>query len=121
MDKPWFNLDPNNMNRWWLYTSIVDTKKASMEKTIMDVRCFLILQDNNMGGIFYRVCVWYKDDPNRYVYTSFDYEWCFDKTLKDMHEGDIVETHGRKFKIYECRYSHPSQLDFCKILERIEE
>jgi hypothetical protein len=35
MDKPWFNLDPNNFDdRWWLYTSIVDTKKASMEKTI---------------------------------------------------------------------------------------
>lgn len=100
--------------------SIVDTKKASMEKTDMDVRCFLILEEHNMGSIFYRVCIWYKDDPNRYVYKKFEYEWCFDKKLKDMYQGDIVETNGRKFKIYECRFSLPSQLDFCKIFERIE-
>lgn len=121
MDKPWFNLDPNNLNdRWWLYTSIVDTKKASMGKNDMDIQCYLILQDHNMGGIFYRISIWYKDDPNRYVYTKFDYEWNFDKTLKDMHEGDIIGTYGRKFKVYNCSFSAPSQLDFCKILERIE-
>jgi len=122
MYKPWFNLDPNNLNdRWWLYNSIVDTKKESMKKNDMDIQCYLILQDHNIGGIFYRICIWYKDDPNRYVYTMFKYDWIFDKTLKDMYEGDIVETYGSKFKVYNCRFSSPYQLDFCKILERIEE
>jgi hypothetical protein len=51
----------------------------------MDIQCYLILQDHNMGGIFYRISIWYKDDPNRYVYTKFDYEWNFDKTLPFRH------------------------------------
>lgn len=29
-----------------------------------------------------------------------------------MHEGDIVNTHNYKFKVYNCRFSEPSHLDF---------
>lgn len=124
MDKPWFNLDPNNFNdRWWLYTSIVDTEASKKDKHEYNTLCYLILQDHNMGGIFYRVSVWFKDDPNRYTYIKSDAydDWIFDKKLNEMKEGDIVNTHDCKFKVYDCKFSSPSQLDFCKILERIEE
>jgi hypothetical protein len=42
------------------------------------------------------------------------------KGVKDMNDGDIIGTYGRKFKVYNCSFSAPLQLDFCKILERIE-
>lgn len=122
MEKPWFKLDPNNLSdRWWLYTSIVDTKTASMEKSDLDVECYFIIQEHNMSGIFYRISVWFKNDPNRYTYTRYDSEWKFNKKLNEMNEGDIVNTFSCKFKVYNCRFSSPLQLDFCKILERIEE
>lgn len=122
MDKPWFVLDPNNWSdRWWLYTSITDTKKAFMDKNDTDIQCYLIIQDHNMGGIFYRISVWFKDDPNRYNYITSETEWIFDKKLKIMNEGDIVNNkYNCKFKVYDCRFSGPSQRDFCKILERVE-
>jgi len=32
-----------------------------------------------------------------------------------MYEGDIVETYCSKFKVYNCRFLSPYQLEFCKI------
>lgn len=120
MDKPWFNLNPNNFtDKWWLYSNILDTNQASITKSNMDVICYFIIQDNNMAGIFYRVSIWYKDDPNRYQCIKYENESNFDKKLKDMREGDIVYMFDCKFKVYNCRFSEPSQLDLCKILERI--
>ena len=56
MDKPWFKLGPNNLKEpWWLYTSITDTKLASREKSDLDVQCYFIIQEHNMGAIFYRI------------------------------------------------------------------
>lgn len=121
MNKPWFNMDPNDfMEQWWLKNNIVDRKKALTEKNNMDILCYLIIQDNNIiGSILYRISIWYKDDPNRYQCIKYNDEWDFDKFLKDMHEGDIVNIHNCKFKVYNCQFAEPSQLDFCKILERV--
>ena len=57
MDKTWFKLDPNNLqDRWWLYTSITDTKKALIEKNFKNVECYFIIQERNKSEeIFYRV------------------------------------------------------------------
>ena len=120
MDKPWFKLDPNNLkDPWWLYTSITDTETASMEKNELDVECYLVLKHHNNGCVFYRIFVWFKNDPNRYKYTIYTDEWNY---YKKFNEGDIVNTNSCcKFKVYNCRFTLPSQLDFCKILERIEE
>ena len=122
MDKPWFKLNPNNYNdRWWLYTSIVDTEAAKREKNDLDIMCYLILKDYNKEGLFYRVSIWFKNDPNRYLYVKCDKDWIFNKRLNDMSEGDIVSTYSCKFKVYDCSFIEPFKKDMCKILERIEE
>ena len=122
MDKPWFKLDPNNSkDPWWLYTSITDTKTASMEKNELDIQCYFIIKNYNIESIFYRVSIWFKNDPNRYTFTRYDNDWKFDKRLHEMNEGDIVNINNNKFKVYNCQFSEPSQIDMCKILERIEE
>lgn len=122
MDKPWFKLDPNNSkDPWWLYTSITDTTTASMEKSDLDIQCYFIIQDHNMEGIFYRISVWFKNDPNRYTSTRYNNSWKFNKKLNEMNEGDIVNTFSCNFKVYNCRFSAPSQIDMCKILVRVEE
>ena len=124
MNKPWFNLDPNNINdRWWLYTSITDIKLASTIKADVDVLCHLIIQDEDSRGQFYRISTWYKNDPNRYVSIKYDYNWDFDKPLKEMKEGDIITYYYYiKFKVYDCiSVSGPLKTDKCKILERMED
>ena len=122
MEKPWFNLNPNNFDdRWWLYTSIFNTNTSKREKNDSDIVCYFILQDHNIAGKFYRVSVWFKNDPNRYMYVKYDRDWIFDKKLTDMNEGDIVTTCTSKFKVYNCRFALPFQINLCKILERIEE
>lgn len=123
MEKPWFTLDPNNLkDRWWLYTSVTDTNKASIPKHDIDIYCYLIIQENNgKGDIFYRVSVWFKDDPNRYSFVEYENDWIFDKKLHEMKEGDIVNTYSCKFKVYNCSFLSPLQINMCKILERIDE
>jgi hypothetical protein len=120
MYKPWFTLNPNNSkDRWWLYTSITDTKTASIIKSDVDVICYLILQDCDERGVFYRVSSWFKNDPNRYLSIKYHHGWIFDKPLKYMNEGDIVHTYNNVFKVYNCRFLTCHQKEFCKILERI--
>lgn len=123
MEKPWLNLDPNNFDdRWWLYTSIFDTNTSKIVKNDSDIICYFILQDHNIGGKFYRISVWFKNDPNRYMYVKYDRDWIFDKKLNEMNEGDIITTFDdSKFKVYNCRFALPFQINMCKILERIEE
>lgn len=121
MEKPWFKLDPNNLkDKWWMYTSITDTKKRYIEKNDLDIQCYFIIEErNNYGDIFYRISVWFKDDPNRYLFIKYDFDWIFDKKLYEMNEGDIVNTHKCKFKVYNCIFSSPREISRCKILERI--
>ncbi len=126
MDKPWFELDPNNFNnRWWLYSSIKNTQTDSIEKTDENIICHLIVQDTNMvGHKFYRFSTWYKDDPNRYMSIKYDTNWGMNKTIKDLtdiKEGDILIKDNIKFNVYKCKYGSPGQVEFCKILERIVE
>ena len=121
MDKPWFKLDPNNLlDRWWLYTSITDTKIASQPKSNDDIICFLVIQDHNIGGDFYRISKWYKNDPNRYVIKVNNLNWIFDKRLVDMKEGEIVTRFPYKFQVYNSKFCDANQKKYLKILERIE-
>lgn len=122
MNKPWFKLNPNNnSDRWWLYTSIINTKTAQIEKKDTDIICYLIIQDynNNTKSVFYRISTWYRNDPNRYTTIYTDYTWKFDKKLCDIKEGDIVSTGDEKFNAYNCNFCLPEQKEFFKILERI--
>lgn len=118
MDKPWFKLNPNNPNdKWWLYSSIRDTKAYLKNKNYSDIVCYLIICDADTSGIFYRVSTWYKDDPNRYIHIKKSYEFAFDKPLSEMVQGEIVQEFYRKFKVYDCEFCNEYQKDHCKILE----
>jgi hypothetical protein len=121
MEQPWFKLDPNNWrDKWWLYTSVKDTKSAFVDKSELDIVCYLMFKEMNMEDkMFYRTVVWFKDDPNRYMYKTFESCWKFDKQLSDMNEGDIVNTYSSSFKVFNCKYDVPSHMYFYKILERI--
>jgi hypothetical protein len=120
-NKPWFKLDPNNYkDRWWLYSSIVNTQTHKLEKKDKDIICQFIIQDKNNDGIdFWRCSTWYKDDPNRYLHTIYENDWKFDRPLQNMKEGDITVQNNNIFKVYNCSFSHPDQVDFSKIFERI--
>lgn len=122
MENPWFNLDPNNSkDKWWLYTSITDTKSASIDKFETDIICYLIIQEHNSEKVFYRISVWFKDDPNRYIAIKNEFDYKFDKKLSDMNEGDMVNIYSSSFKVYNCKFSLPKNFDFLKILVKIDE
>lgn len=124
MENPWFKLNANNFNdRWWLYSSILNTETAKKEKNVNDIICILIIQDTNDVGMEYWRCnTWYKDDPNRYLNVIYNKnEWTFDKPLVEMKEGDIVTSNNNKYKVYNSKFSFPDQVDFLKIMERIDE
>ena len=121
--KPWFNLNPNNYNdRWWLYSSIVNTKTDKLPKNDDNIICQLIIQyTNDVGMECWRCSTWYKDDPNRYSQNIYDKnDWKFDESLRNMKEEDIIIKNNNRYKVYNCRFSHPNQVDFCKILEKID-
>lgn len=123
MDKPWFNLDPNNFEeRWWTHSSIYDEETAKIQKNQKDVRCLLIIQDSNlMGHEYWRCSTWYKNDSNRYYHIIYgNNEWPFDVSLVDMKEGDIITKDNLKFMVFYTKYGSPCQLNFLKILERID-
>jgi hypothetical protein len=124
MDKPWFNLDPNDFStQWWRFSVIIDDDLAKNIKNENDTLCYFILQDCNMGGIFWRVSTWYNNDPNRYSQTMCQTEWNFSKPLIDMHKNDIVYLNTNadiKFKVNLCRFTRNHfDMSFCKILERV--
>lgn len=119
MENPWFNLDPNNLkDKWWLYTSITDTKAASIDKFETDIICYLIIQEHNLETVFYRISVWFKDDANRYI--AIKNKLDFDKKLSDMKEGDIVNIYSSSFKVYDCKFPLPKKFDFLKIFVKID-
>jgi hypothetical protein len=123
MDKPWFNLNPNNYNdRWWKYSSILSAEADKTEKHENNIVCRLILQDVNFAGhIYWRCSTWYKNDPNRYNDIIYRLDWPFDVSLVNMKENDIIVKNDSKYKVHYCKFSNADQIDFCKILERIEE
>ena len=86
-NKRWFNLDSNNYkDRWWLYSSIVNTQTHKLEKK--NIICQFIIQDKNNDGIdFWRCSTWYKDDPNRYLHNIYENDCKFNRPLQNMKEG----------------------------------
>jgi hypothetical protein len=77
-----------------------------------------------MPGPFWRISTWYNNDPNRYMQSYFKTQWNFSKPLTEMRENDIVCLNTKpniKFKVKLCRFViKEEQMDFCKILERVD-
>jgi len=126
MDKPWLQLDPNDFTtQWWRYSNIVDNDLNIIIKDVNNTLCHFILQDCNLGGIFWRVSTWYNNDPNRYSETVYQNEWNFSKSLIDMQKNDIVCLNTNtniKFKVSLCKFiRRPYDISFCKILERVDD
>jgi len=123
MDKPWFQLNPNNENdKWWLYTSITDTNKALITKEIKNLVCHIIIKCYKEENINYRIISWFKNDPNRYLTVLKNYEnWFFFKNIEDMMDDEIIMSkQGIMFKVYECKYENLDPNFVCKIFEKID-
>ena len=126
MEKPWFDINPNITNdKWWLYSSVVDCEKNEQcEHDENKVVGYLILQDcvGPHQRLVYRLSIWYKDDPNRYQRTIYDLDWLqCGEHLASLNKNDIITTtSGNVFRVHECLFSSFSQLDFCKILEKVD-
>lgn len=122
MEKEWFQLNPNDFcTRWWKCTEI-RIPTINEENSLNNTKAYIIIQDGNMGGNFWHVCTWYKNNPNRYSHIISETEWFLNKKLIDMNEGDIVYIINDpeiKFKVFFCGFSSYEQLNYCKILERI--
>jgi hypothetical protein len=121
--KPWSLLDPNDFqSMWWRKNEIIDNDKLQTNKEPTDILAYIIIQDGNMGGIFWYTSTWYINDPNRYNSMIFESDWPFNKELTDMKPGDIVyltENQEIQFNVNYSSFGLPNQRDFCKILERI--
>ena len=66
MEKPWFQLDPNNeKDRWWLYSSIRDTRTAAIPKMYNNISCHMVIKYTNNPTEIYRISTWFYNDPNR--------------------------------------------------------
>jgi hypothetical protein len=124
MEKPWFELDPNDFtSMWWKKTEIIDKESAEIQKNVYDVICYFIIQDSNdMGHLIWRFSTWFKNDINRYSNNVF--EWDFNKNLEEMISGEIVyliKNPYIKFKVNNCNFVKDEyQQKYCKILERID-
>lgn len=122
MEKEWFKLNPNDFStRWWRCTEIRDSTIIP-ENDLNNVNAYIIIQDGNMGGNFWHICTWYKNNPNRYSQIISEPGWFLNKKLTDMNEGDTVYAINDpeiKFKVFFCIYGSREQINYCKILERI--
>ena len=125
MEKPWFNLNPDDFaSRWWIKSDIIDKESSQIEKTDHDINCYFIIQDcNSVGHLFWRVSEWFKNDRNRYCNNIYENQWNFNKKLEEMVPGEIVYLIDKpyiKFTVNNCSFiKNEYQLNFCKILERI--
>ena len=120
MDNPWFKLDPNNSsNPWWLYASIVNPSTDQIQKHDLDVICYFIIRENKNNNTFYRVSIWYKNDPNRYLSIYNNSDWKFDKNFDEMNEGDIINAYSGQFRVYNSKFGSEDQKHNYKILERV--
>jgi hypothetical protein len=120
--KPWFLLDPNNFaSMWWKKDNIIDIEKFQTQRTIQDSLAHIIIEDGNIGGVFWHFSSWYNDDPNRYSSIIYKHAWPFNKSLTDMNAGDTVylkENPNIVFMVSLDTFSLPYQKKYCKILEK---
>lgn len=122
-NKPWFSLNPDDfISMWWRKDDILDITKNNSNKDPSDILAYIIIQDGNMGGIYWHISTWYIDDPNRYHSMIIGNYWPFNKELTNMAPGDIIylsEHPDIKFNVYYSNFGLPNQRNFCKILQRI--
>jgi hypothetical protein len=121
--KPWILLDPNDFQfMWWRKNEILDINTCKNTKEPKNILAYYIIQDENMGGIFWHISEWYINDPNRYNQIIWENQWPFNIKLTHMKPGNIVylkEYPEIQFNVYYSNFGLPDQLEFCKILERI--
>jgi hypothetical protein len=92
--KPWLLLDPNDYTSpYWVKTNNNSYKSINTNKNII---AYIIIQDCNQGGEYFRYFAWFENDNNRY--TDIDFEWIFNKPLTDMQHNDVVTNINNKLK-----------------------
>jgi hypothetical protein len=107
--KPWLNLNIDHRNFY------MELKTKPIQNS-SDIICYLIIQDCNQCGHYYRIIMWDKDKEFIDYTILYDTTWTFDKLLKNMKEQDIVTELNSKLQ-YKVLDSYNSE--FIKILELI--
>ena len=89
---------------------------------LSEVTGLIMIQEANMGGMYYRVIYWFRDSNSSYFTTADDDNhqsslFNFSKPLRQMVAGDIVEDTKNNQQFVVIDYAH-SDSQFIKILEK---
>lgn len=119
--KPWLDLHPTDFTkRWWFSSDIKDNTDylwySHTNNIKDDAICYYIFEENVYSSKFYRFSTWYKNNPNRYVTITYDFDWIFDRDFSDMKSGDIVTDKYYQHLMYKVI---ETKKPYAKILERI--
>jgi hypothetical protein len=108
MSKPWNNIDKNNQN--WFRSS----NHKHFTKDLIDIQAFILVQDCNQGGNYYRIICW-DSNNERYFDVKGDSDWIFNIKLNEMKRNSVVTytITGQNYKVCDSK-------DFFKILEKID-
>jgi hypothetical protein len=83
MNAPWFNAPIDNQ-RW----AAASNHKGPIKEAKIAIEAFVLIQDCNMGGKYYRVIGWEGETHRRYFDISDDGDmWVFDVPFGDMKPG----------------------------------
>lgn len=131
MNRPWLLLSPYTRDdKWWLgYRNDRHPEKHPrfnkfpQEENII---CYYVIQDcNSMGGKYYRVFTWYKNNDVRYLTVEGSLNFMqnlpdYTKDLIEIKEGEIYENKsGNKFRVIDCKFSEFDSRKYVKIFELV--
>lgn len=110
-DKPWLHLNIQNRSFFSKLNFVHD------DTNLDNIISYLILQDCNQGGHYYRILMWNKNKKLVNYEIGCDRTWIFDKSLENMKHEDIVINvkTNLQYKVLDIYNSI-----FIKVLELIE-
>jgi hypothetical protein len=109
--KPWLHLDIKNRS---FFSKL---KCKYNDSKIDNIISYVIIQDCNQAGHYYRILMWNKDKKLVHYKIEDDSTWYFDKSLENMKDNDIVIEldSNLQYKVLDIYKSI-----FVKVLELIE-
>jgi hypothetical protein len=109
-EKPWLNINLHNR-----YIGEYINRKH-YEDIINDIISYMIIQECNQAGIYFRILMWTDKSEKRYYITEGENDWHFNKKLVIMKEGEEIEELKSRKKY---NVNNKFKNEFIKILELI--
>ena len=118
--KPWLCLKFDDIDsQWWKHNKIIDMNNSKIYKTFRNSLAHIIIQDENMSGIFYYFSTWYNNDPNRYAIIIYNSYWPFNKPFLEMNNDEIVYLTDFPDVLFIVHCGEIDQPTYCKNFESI--